>query len=380
MSTGGIVCRPIAVYGASGYTGRHIAQRLVARGVPALLVGRDLRKLEHIAGELGGAVPVALAELGDRPALQRALDGCAAVISAAGPFHQLGRPVVEAAIATGVHYLDVSGEQAFIDEIFGKWGDAAARAGIALIPAVGIDSVPADMLAALAARGMGRLDAVTVVIEASGARTNSGSLLTMLDAARRRDGVAYRDGRSCPAPRRLDGGTWDLNRSRRVRLMRFDGAEIVLLPRHLQTDAVDVFFTAGSQLPSWLPQRTGLVLMASLRALAQTPAYPGLRPMLSRLPSPRRDIDRISVEVELRGAVGARRGFLTSRGGYRFTAVAAVEAAVRASSPGFTGTGPLTPAQAFDPESFLGAIAADEVRWQVDPEPRTIQGAAECGA
>jgi hypothetical protein len=152
--------------------------------------------------------------------------------------------------------------------------------------------------------------------------------------------------------------------------MRFDGAEIVLLPRHLQTDAVEVFFTAGSQLPSWLPQRTGLVLMACLRALAQTPAYPGLRPMLSRLPSPRRDIDRITVEVELRSAMGVRRGFLTSRGGYRFTAVAAVEAAVRAASPGFTGTGPLTPAQAFDPGSFLGAIAADEVRWQVDPEPR----------
>jgi short subunit dehydrogenase-like uncharacterized protein len=83
LSTAGNVCDPVAVYGASGYTGRHIAQRLVARGVPAVLVGRNLRKLEQLAGELGDAVGVAVAELGDPPALQRALDGCAAVIGAA---------------------------------------------------------------------------------------------------------------------------------------------------------------------------------------------------------------------------------------------------------------------------------------------------------
>lgn len=368
----GVRERPIAVYGATGYTGGHVARRLIAEGATVVVVGRNAAKLERLAADLDGDVHTVRAELDDGQALRRALDGCAAVISTAGPFARYGRPVVEAAIEARVHYLDVAGEQSYIAEIFRDCGPAASRAGVALIPAVGIDSVPADMLAALAADGMGRLDAITVVIDASGGRTNVGSLLTVLDGARRRDGRVHRYGGTAPAPRRLAGGRWDLCRQRRVLLMRFDGAEIVLLPRHLRADMVDVFFTAGSQLPGWLPQRAGLMLMAGARTFARTPAYPLLRPAIARFPGPRQDIGRITVEVQVRSAAGTRRGLLSSPGGYRFTAVAAVEAAQRAADPTFTKAGPLTPAQAFDPETFLSAISADDVQWSIDRRPLPV--------
>jgi hypothetical protein len=120
------------------------------------------------------------------------------------------------------------------------------------------------------------------------------------------------------------------------------------------------------------------MLMAGARAFARTPAYPLLRPAIARVPAPRQDIGPITVEVQVRSAAGTRRGLLSSPGGYRFTAVTAVEAAQRAADPTFAKAGPLTPAQAFDPESFLSAIGAHDVQWSIDRRPQARDEPRRC--
>src|SRR5215216_4882904 len=142
---------PIAVYGATGFTGRLVAAELRRRGAQMVLSGRNPAKLEILAEEIGGGVETKAARLDDPATLRDLLGPCAAVISCAGPFRLHGEPVLAAAIETGTHYLDTTGEQPFMRTVFERYGDAAERAGVALVTAMGFDYVPGDMIASLTA-------------------------------------------------------------------------------------------------------------------------------------------------------------------------------------------------------------------------------------
>ena len=126
------------------------------------LSGRNRGKLESLAEELDGNVAVQAAALDDEVALRSLLADCAAVIDCAGPFIRHGEPVLRAAVETETHYLDTTGEQAYMRLAFDRYGPEAEVAGIAVIPAMGFDYVPGDMLASLTARGMGELDEIAL--------------------------------------------------------------------------------------------------------------------------------------------------------------------------------------------------------------------------
>src|SRR4029077_6553065 len=76
------------------------------------------------------------------------------VLACAGPFARMGAPVREAALATGRHYLDITGETPYIMATAERDGEARAR-GVALVNAVGFDVVPTDAAAVLAADAAG---------------------------------------------------------------------------------------------------------------------------------------------------------------------------------------------------------------------------------
>jgi len=104
---------PIAVYGATGFTGGLIARELKRAGAEFLIAGRDRGKLEALSAELGG-VPAAAVSLDDQAGLREMLEPCSVVVACAGPFSLHGEPVVAAAVETGTHYLDTTGEQGFM--------------------------------------------------------------------------------------------------------------------------------------------------------------------------------------------------------------------------------------------------------------------------
>ena len=116
----------IAVYGATGYTGRLVAHELRRRGLAATLCGRDLGRLEAVKREVGADWPVRAAAIDDREELRRALMGADAVINCAGPFTFYGAPVIDAALDVGAHYCDTTGEQPYIQKVL-TWMDAPAR-------------------------------------------------------------------------------------------------------------------------------------------------------------------------------------------------------------------------------------------------------------
>src|SRR6478609_2397330 len=142
---------PIAVYGATGFTGKLVAAELERRGLGAVLCGRSEAKLAPLAARHGFGFRAARND--DPRALREAFAGCAAVISCAGPFLQVGEPVVEAAIDAGCHYIDTTGETPFIARVLEHHGPAAEAAGVTLVPGIGFDYLPGDLIAHLAAEG-----------------------------------------------------------------------------------------------------------------------------------------------------------------------------------------------------------------------------------
>src|SRR5713226_9186199 len=150
----------IVLYGATGYMGARTAQAMVASGARPVLAGRDQRRLRALAARLSQAgdgteleTAVAAAE---GPGPLRDLIGAGDVlVSTAGPFMKVGRPVVAAAVDAGAVYLDSSGEPPFIRQVFEEFGPRAERTGAVLLTAFGYDYVPGNLAGALALQAAG---------------------------------------------------------------------------------------------------------------------------------------------------------------------------------------------------------------------------------
>ena len=149
----------IVLFGATGYTGRLTADALVARGAKPLLAARSPGKLRELAADLDLEYQAADVERPETVAdlVQRG----DVLVSTVGPFTRWGEPAVQAAIASGAHYLDSTGESPFIRSVFERYGGAAEAAGCGLVTAFGYDWVPGNLAGALALRDAGK-DAVRV--------------------------------------------------------------------------------------------------------------------------------------------------------------------------------------------------------------------------
>ena len=167
----------LLIYGATGYSGRLIVQRALARGLKPVIAGRDRHAIESMASAYGlewTTVSV------DQPAGLRSMTASAAVLlNAAGPFTATSAPLIDACLATGTHYLDISGEADTVEETV-KWHDAAIRRGVMLMPAVGFEVVASDCLAAHVARRLPGATSLKLGFDKSQA-TSRGSLMTSIE-------------------------------------------------------------------------------------------------------------------------------------------------------------------------------------------------------
>lgn len=148
------MARRVILFGATGYTGDLTARAMVARGMKPVLAARDPRRLAAIATELGG-LETQVADVSE-PGSVRALVGRGDVlVTTVGPFARWGHPAIDAAIGGGAHYVDSTGESAFIREVFERHGAGAQAAGVGLLTAMGYDWAPGNLAGALALRDAG---------------------------------------------------------------------------------------------------------------------------------------------------------------------------------------------------------------------------------
>lgn len=130
---------PVVVYGASGYTGRLVAEYLREHHVPFVAAGRDADKLQAIMDKVPG-IETATYEVAavehTVEALTELFSGAKVVCNMVGPFATHGMAVAEAALAAGCHYLDTTGEQNWMIDVRDKLGAAYAEAGLLLAPCI----------------------------------------------------------------------------------------------------------------------------------------------------------------------------------------------------------------------------------------------------
>jgi short subunit dehydrogenase-like uncharacterized protein len=184
------------LFGATGYTGRLVAEAMVERGMKPVLAARSRDKLEALADELGGGLETAVADVSDPPSVATLVERGDVLVTTVGPFARWGAPAAAVPTTAGAHYLDSTGEPAFIREVFERYGPAAERSGAGMLTAFGYDWVPGNLAGALALRRAGE-DAVRIDLGyfITGGATPSGGTRATMAASFGKPGHAFRDGR-----------------------------------------------------------------------------------------------------------------------------------------------------------------------------------------
>src|ERR1700689_2904290 len=110
------------IYGAYGYTGRLVAALATERGELPVIAGRAERRLRELGERF--ELEHRTATLADPAALRAALNGFDVVAHCAGPFSSTSEPMVDACLATGTHYLDITGEIDVLEAVLARDDEA----------------------------------------------------------------------------------------------------------------------------------------------------------------------------------------------------------------------------------------------------------------
>ncbi len=169
----------VLIYGAYGYTGKGIARLAVDYGIRPVLAGRNPEKLKQVADELGYDYITLSLDVGQER-LADVLRGFELVMHIAGPYTYTAKPMIDAAVAAGTHYVDLTGENHVIQAQLDRHHEFVA-AGIMVMPAVGFDVVPTDCLNLYVARQVDQPTRLELVMNgeyrsAEGAPASRGTL------------------------------------------------------------------------------------------------------------------------------------------------------------------------------------------------------------
>ena len=156
----------VALFGATGMTGRMVLDQAVKHGLRPLLIGRDLEKLQ--AAALPHGLPVAQAALEDQAKIVSALSGRRLLLNVAGPFATTGLPLIRAALSAGVHYADLNGELPALQQLLGM-DDEAHQAGVTLVGGAGFGIAASDGLAAMVSQALGGAEWLRLAVAADSA-------------------------------------------------------------------------------------------------------------------------------------------------------------------------------------------------------------------
>ena len=361
---------PIAVYGATGYTGRLVSAELANAGAEIVISGRNRGKLDDLASQLDGEVSVAEATLDDASALRALLGECSAVIDCAGPFVRFGEPVLAAAVETGTHYLDTTGEQLYMKMAFERYGPRAADTEVAVIPAMGFDYLPGDMIASLSAAGLDELDELSLHYHWQGFTPSQGTARTTLEILSD-PGVEWRDGDSRRADGGVGRGTFDFpSPVGRQRMIRYPAGEQITVPRHIRTRSVTTSINAGAFSSDLLARAFSAIVPPLGLAMRNGTLRRAVGAVISRLPegpSPeQRDRMRWMIVCEAKLGEIERRGVISGTDVYGLTAATICKGAMIAAARGFEGRGALAPSQAFEPQEFLEGLDRFAVTWSIE--------------
>ena len=138
----------IIVYGATGYTGRLVAEYLKTKtGLKWAMAGRSADKLAEVRDLVGAAAdtPLIVADASDPASLDAMVKRTKVVLTTVGPYQLYGNELVEACVANGTDYTDLCGEPAWMRQKIDQHNEAAKASGARIVFSAGFDSIPFDL-------------------------------------------------------------------------------------------------------------------------------------------------------------------------------------------------------------------------------------------
>jgi short subunit dehydrogenase-like uncharacterized protein len=320
----------ILIYGATGYTGKLASLRARDSQLSFEIAGRNPEQVAKLADQLD--VPFRVFSLDDPVALHAGLAGMTAVLNCAGPFASTALPLMEACIAGGVHYLDVTAEYR-VYALAESLSERATAAGVMLLPGVGWHVVPSDCLALYVAAKVAQPQSLRIAFQVADTMSR-GSAATVGEMRSvgllvRADGIIV--AKLDAAPERFDFGAGPV-------------------------DSVPVSF--GDMVTAW--KSTGIPNISMFANMKKNVLPAGVAAVAEGPSLEERTANPASFVVEVTGIDGTVvRARMDTVNGYTYTPMVAIEA-LRLLAAGQAKFGFQTPATVFG-AGFAASIADTRV-------------------
>jgi len=340
----------VAVYGATGHTGRFVASALERRGVAVKRISRRA-STDSISQQHGGQPAWVSASCDEPEALDRALEGTDAVINCAGPFLDTAPAVIESALRVGAHYLDIAAEQRSVRQSLATYDAEAVDKGIVVLPAMAFYGGLADLLAAQLCTGLRVVDEILIGVALDYWHPTPGTRRTGERNTARR--VIVSGGRLAPLPSRRAGERWrfplpfgDLP------VTGVPLSEIITISKHVAAGRIESFMNEAP--------------LQDLRRVDTPPP--------TSVEASGKSTQTFVMDVFASGDGLSRRIAAFGQDIYAVSAPLVVEACMRVLSQRPRKGGAFAAAELFDPSDFLAALSSD-IRLELSSQPCPIHPA-----
>jgi short subunit dehydrogenase-like uncharacterized protein len=257
--------------------------------------------------------------------------------------------MAEACLATGRHYLDISGEIPGF-EALAKLDQVSRRAGVMLLPGVGFDVVPTDCLAAHLKNRMPDATHLRLYLCGTGTRPSRGTARSAIENLHR-GGMIRQNGQLVPVPPAWQVRQVDFGRGA-VKAVSIGWGDVATAYHSTGIPNIETYFAfapAAIHFMRLMREASALIYSRPARALLKL-ALPLMRN------GPTREQRRNGFSLILGEVSNQAGGSLTSKlktpEGYTLTALASVEIMQRILAGDFK-LGFQTPSRVFGPDFIL---------------------------
>ncbi|WP_437603521.1 saccharopine dehydrogenase NADP-binding domain-containing protein [Sorangium sp. So ce590] len=388
----------VIVFGATGFTGRLVAEYLATKGKEAsarddaagrsirwAIAGRNAGRLAEVKAALEAIDPacssvgVVEATSEDAASLDRMASQARVVITTVGPYSTRGEPLVEACIRAGTDYADLTGEPEFVDRLVERHHEAARARGVRIVNCCGFDSIPHDLGALFTVTRLPAGEPIVVEgIVRAHASFSGGTWQSLLEIMAR-GGSRKREARpeGAPGARKVQGVKARIRYEKGLRawvcpMPSIDPQVVLRSARELDVYGPDFQYGHYMQVKSGLQLVVGIAGFGAVAALAKVgPARELLRKVRSPGEGPSaEERARSWFQVTFQGKSASRRVVTRVSGGdpgYSETAKMVAESALcmafdRERLPARAGV--LTPAVAMG-ERLIERLQAAGIRFEL---------------
>lgn len=143
----------IIIFGATSFVGKLLTRYMLqtygaGQGLNWAIAGRSEAKIKALTTELGTdaeQIPTILGDATDTNFLNDLASKTRVFVTTVGPYALYGDAVVEACVAQGTDYCDLTGEVQWMNRMIAKHHDAAVKSGARIVHTCGFDCIPTDM-------------------------------------------------------------------------------------------------------------------------------------------------------------------------------------------------------------------------------------------